>query len=110
MVRDYVQSEGPMPEIVVGRAKYMSAGSPVYVWGPTLPTHVPLVRSADSLPSTVTLRWLGDDGLHGQMSYGMLVREFFDPKSDANWIVVAHNDAEVQVSNKVGALITGALA
>lgn len=111
-MRDYVQSGGEMPRVLFARAKYQLTNTPVYVWSPTLPTHVALVRvdGPDSIQSTLTFRWLGADGANGEMRGGMLVRDYFDAQSDATWLVCAHNDAEVQISNQVGALITGALA
>jgi len=39
------------------------------------------------------------------------VREFTEPQgTGSDWIVVAHDDIEVMVSNQIGAIITGALA
>lgn len=71
--------------------------------------------------SSETFRWLGEGGVREEdlgpgdktaRVDGMLVREFTDRTSSKaeTWIVVAHDDIEVQPSNQVGALITGALA
>lgn len=109
LMRDYVQSGGEMPRTLFARAKKLSAGAPAYVWSPTLPTNVALVRSPDHIPTSVTFRWLGDGGKDGDLREGMLVREFTDPRDGSDWIVVAHHDAEVMVANNVGALIVGAL-
>lgn len=110
-VRDFVQAGGQLPTPIVARAKVLSGGSLTYVWGGAS-VNVPLVRIAEPnlIPTTRTFRWLGDDGIKGERRAGMLVRTFFDPKDDAEWIVVAHNDAETIVSNQVGAVITGAIA
>lgn len=110
-IRDYVQAKGQMPEVLTARGKIFTGGGVNYVWGPTVPTNVALVRVAediDELGTTLTCRWLGDSP-DGQRVDGMLVREFFKPEDDSHYLVVAHNDAEVFVSNQVGALIVGAL-
>lgn len=108
-VRDYVQSGGEMPRILMARAKLQLAGAPAYVWAQALPYNVPVVRAPDSIPTTVTFRWLGQDGQDGDTSSGMLVREYYDNRDNSDYIVVAHNDSEVFVSNQVGAIISGAL-
>ena len=111
-IRDYVQAHGQMPEVLYARGKYLVAGVPAYVWAPATTVNVAVVRVSsdpDALPTTVTLRWLGD-GAEGTVVEGIFVREFFDSRTDADWIVCAHNDSEVFVSNQIGALITGALA
>ena len=111
VMRDYVQSGGEMPRALFARAKYTVGGTPVYVWSPTLPTNVAVIRSPDSIPTSVTFRWLGDDGLDGvQRQDGMLVREYRDTSDNSDYLVVAHNDVEIMVSNQVGALLVGALA
>lgn len=107
-VRDYVQSGGEMPRVLFARAKYFSGGL-TYVWAPALPYNVPVIRSPDSIPSSVTFRWIGKEGNDGDMRDGMLVRTFTDPRDNTDWIVVAHNDLEIQVSNQVGAVIVGAM-
>jgi hypothetical protein len=110
--RDYVQGGGPMPNILVARAIYSVSTQPAYVWGPAFPTAVPLVRLGSGpkdLQSSQTFRWLGNPG-SGAQKDGMLVREFFDSQTDAHWVVCAHSDAEQIINNKVGAIITGALA
>lgn len=114
-LQTYVQAGGELPRILFARAKQQAGGSPVYVWSPSLPTNVALVRvPADvetDIPTSMTLRWLGDGGVKdGERRDGVLVREFFAPQDDATWLVIAHNDVETQISNQVGALITGALA
>jgi len=113
-VRDFVQGGGQLPHICYARAKTLSAGVLSYVWSPSLPTNVALVRVPvdieTDIPTSMTLRWLGEgDVADGERRDGVLVREYFAPQDDATWIVVAHNDVEVMVSNQVGALITGAL-
>lgn len=109
--RDYVQAGGPMPNVVIARALYEVSGAAAYVWGPTNPINVPLVRIGTSpmdLQTSVTLRWLGEvDGANA--IEGMLVREFFDSATDAYWIVCAHSDSEQFVNNKVGGLIAAAI-
>jgi hypothetical protein len=110
-IRDYVQAKGQMPEVLTARAKIFSGGGVQYVWGQTLPTNVALIRVSediDELGTTLTCRWLGDSP-DGQRVEGMLVREYDVPSEDSTYLVVAHNDAEVFVSNQVGALIVGAL-
>jgi hypothetical protein len=113
-VQQFVQGGGELPKVLVGRAKYSSGSSgvtPVYIWAPAVPSTAILIRSTADIPTCVTFRWLGDSGNNdGEMREGVLVRQFFDPTSDSNWIVVAHNDAEAFVSNQVGSLITGAIA
>ncbi len=108
-VRDYVQSGGEMPRILFARAKMQLAGVPAYVWAQALPYNVPVIRSPDSIPTTVTFRWLGQDGLDGDTTSGMLVREYYDERNNSDYVVVAHNDAEVFVSNQVGSIISGAM-
>jgi hypothetical protein len=39
----------------------------------------------------------------------MLVREFWNQRDDAYWVVVAHADSEQIVNNKIGALIASAI-
>jgi hypothetical protein len=109
-VRDYVQSGGEMPRVLLARAKVQLAGEPSYVWAQALPYNVPVVRAPDSIPTTVTFRWLGQYGTDGDTTSGMLVREYYDERENSDYIVVAHNDIEVFVSNQVGALIVGAMA
>lgn len=111
-IRDYVQADGEMPDILYARGKQMSSGAPVYIWAPTAPatTNVALVRTSDDpdeIVTTQTIRWLGDAKDGGRVE-GMLGRKFFDRNSDSWIFVVAHNDAEVFLSNQVGALIVGA--
>lgn len=108
VMRDYVQSGGEMPRALFARARYFS-GSLSYVWAPTTPANVAVIRSPDSIPSSVTFRWIGQQGNDGDMRDGMLVRTFTDPRDNTDWIVVAHNDLEIQVSNQVGAVIVGAM-
>lgn len=111
-IRDYVQADGEMPKRLYARAKKLVAGVPQYVWAPAAAANVALVRMSDdpkTLVTSVTLRWLGE-GQDGEARDGILVREFFDSKTDSDWIVAAHNDSEVFVSNQVGAVITGATA
>lgn len=115
-IRDYVQGGGEMPKVVYARQKYLHAGAggaPVYVWSPTLPSNVAVIRTVNDpetdIPTSLTFRWLGD-AKDGERRGGMLVREFWSQNDDAWWLVVAHNDSEVIINNQVGALITGALA
>lgn len=110
-IRDYVQADGEMPDVLYARGKIKTGGAPQYIWSPANPTNVALVRVAsdpDELGTTLTCRWLGDSP-DGQRVEGLLVREYFVDKEDSHYLVVAHNDAEVFVSNQVGALIVGAL-
>jgi hypothetical protein len=109
VMRDYVQSGGEMPRALFARAKQLTGGVPAYVWGPALPTNVPVIRTPDSIPTTVTFRWLGEGGPDGEAQDGFLVREYIDERDRSCYLVVAHNDTEVFVSNQVGALIVGAL-
>ena len=118
-MRDYVQSGGEMPKVLFARARYLAAGVPSYVWAPGWApgsaANVPLVRvpkDIDSLPTSVTFRWDGPDAVKdGNRFEGVLVREFTEPQgAGSDWIVVAHDDVEVMVSNQIGAVITGALA
>lgn len=107
-VRDYVQAHGDMPWHVTAKAKYFNAGLK-YIWAPTLPTNVAVIRTGDPHWSTsFTFRWLGDSGADGAICDGMLVRTYFDARDGSEWIVVAHYDDEVIVSNQIGAIITGA--
>jgi hypothetical protein len=110
-MRDYVQSGGEMPKVVFARAKFTSAGNAAYIWAPTLPANVAMVRSTDHLPTTTTYRWLGDDKCKdGERAEGMLVRQFWSNTDDSYWIIAAHNDAELMIAPTVGAIITGAMA
>ena len=119
-MRDYVQSGGEMPKVLFARAKYLAAGAPSYMWAPGWTAgsnaNVPLVRAPkdiDALPTSVTFRWDAADSAvkDGYRFEGVLVREFTEPQgTGSDWIVVAHDDIEVMVSNQIGAIITGALA
>jgi hypothetical protein len=74
--------------------------------------NVALVRAPQddlTIPTSLTCRWLGD-AQDGERRDGILVRTFEDARTRSTWIVCAHNDAEVFISNQVGALITGAMA
>ena len=117
-LRDYVQSGGEYPEVIYARSRYSVAGAYAYTWAPAAPSNVVLLRvpeDQDTIPTTTTFRWKGDGDSSmkdGRMFEGVLVREFVD-KSTARgdtWVVVAHNDAEVMVSNQVGAILTGTVA
>jgi hypothetical protein len=82
-------------------------------WNEPRPEWEPNDRETD-IGTSATFRWLGDGGPDGLRVGGVLVREFLDKTSSGGtgdtWIVVAVNDIEVVVSNKVGAIITGAVA
>lgn len=113
-VRDYVQAGGELPQVLFAKQKVLQGGATQYVWAPSTPANVAVVRVTDDpetdIPTTMTFRWLGADGIKdGKRVAGMLVRSFFVKQDDCYWIVAAHNDAEVIVSNQVGAVITGAL-
>jgi hypothetical protein len=112
-VRDYVQAGGPLPRVVVARAKKMVAGAPQYVWAPATPSNVTLVRSTpddpDKLMTSRTYRWVGSAG-DGEQVDGMLVRVFEVPEEDSTYVVVSHSDKEVIVDNRVGATIVSAYA
>lgn len=109
-IRDYVQARGEMPEIMYARAKVFTAGSLGYVWAPATPSNVAIVRvpeDEDEVGTTITCRWLGQSQ-DGERFDGVLAREYYVPQDDSDYLVVAHNDAEVFLSNQVGALIVGA--
>lgn len=119
-VRDFVQAGGRLPTPIIARARSLVSGSNQYIWAPANPANVPLIRIAPdpkTLSTTVTLRWLGMGSPDGELQDGFLVRQFRDEKDGEDWIVVAHNDAEVMPSKvgtgtsacSVGALIVGAL-
>lgn len=111
-VRDFVQGGGQLPRICYARARSSVAGANAYLWTPSTPANVALVRAVDpavDLPSAATFRWLAN-GPDAVRSEGILVRSFFSSEDDAHWIVCTHNDVDVQISNQVGAVITGALA
>jgi hypothetical protein len=114
-MRDYVQSGGEMPKVVFARQKYLHAGAggiPTYVWAPSRPANVAFIRAVNDvetdIPTSLTYRWLGD-AKDGDRRDGVLVREFWAQNDDAYWLVVVHNDAEVMMSNQVGAVVTSAL-
>ncbi len=113
-IQQFVQAGGQLPRVVVARAKSIVNGVPQYIWAPTLPANAVLLRepSSDSdIPSARTLRWVGD-ARDGDVVGGMLVRTFTEPSggsSAKSWVVVAHADAEIVVSNQVGALLTGVI-
>ena len=110
-VRDYVQAGGQLPRIMFARSKF--GATPTYVWAPATTVNVALIRdvpAGDRVPTSLTFRWLGDGTGDGERVGGFFVREFWDSQTDAHWIVCAHDDAEVIVHNKVGSVITGALA
>jgi hypothetical protein len=114
-VTPYVQGGGELPRILFARQKLLSGGTK-YLWAPNAGTgavNVALVRVADDvetdIPTVMTFRWLCEEGSRGRVVDGVLVREF-DGADDTSWLVVAHNDADVIISNQVGAVITGAMA
>ena len=110
-VRDYVQSGGEMPRVVIARRKLLSTGKPAYVWAAT--GNVAVVRLPDDIEtdtaSSRTFRWLGE-APDGDRKGGMLVRVFFNSQEDVYWVSVSHSDAEVMPTNTVGACLTGAIA
>lgn len=111
-IRDYVQGGGEMPERLYARAKKFVGGVPTYIWAPAAAVNVAIVRTSPdplSLTTAVTFRWVGE-GEDGAIQDGVLIREFYDPSTDSDWIVCAHNDLETFLSNQVGAVITGAQA
>jgi hypothetical protein len=112
-IRDLVQAGGVLPRIAIARAKKMVSGAVQYVWAPSKPSGVALVRSTpddpDKLMTSRTYRWIGQGG-DAENVQGMLVR-FFEVKEDnAFYLVVSHNDYEAIVDSHVGAVITGAYA
>lgn len=124
-MRDYVQSGGEMPKVLFARAKFFLGGAPKYLWAPTFPTNIALIRApSDSsrIPTNTTLRWLGDEASdQGARVDGMFVRTFKDEAGGplgSDWIVVTHSDVELQMQTtvngtttkcQVGSLIVGAL-
>lgn len=110
-IRDYVQAGGEMPERLYARAKMLLGGATTYVWAQASTVNIALVRVAedpDEIATASTCRWAGTSP-DGDFSEGLLVRRFHVPREDSDYIVVAHNDAEVMLSNQVGALIVGAI-
>jgi hypothetical protein len=125
-IRDFVQSGGQLPTVLYARARSLVSGTPAYIWAPTDPANVAVIRAPRDprrIPTSMTLRWLGDENLDvGERVDGFFVRSYFDQDYGAmgsDVIVVAHNDAEIMVQTtpggtttkcQVGGLITGALA
>lgn len=110
-IRDYVQGGGEMPERLIARAKVLMSGVPAYAWSQATAVNVALVRVAsdeNEIGTTITCRWLGE-AQDGERTDGMLARSYHLPSEDCEVVVVAHNDAEVFLSNQVGALIVGAI-
>jgi hypothetical protein len=109
---DEISREFGLPPIYVGKMKYVTGGALAYVWGdhvvglhrpPTMPP-----TSQMDIATAVTFRWTGGTAPDGTVTGGFLVRSYWDPKRGprgATVVVVTHNDAEVQTSAYVGALI-----
>ena len=112
-IRDYVQAGGPLPRVAIARAKQMVSGVPAYVWAPSKPSNIALVRATpddlDKVNTSRTFRWTGNAG-DGEIVDGLLVRFYEEKKDDSFYLVVSHNDIEVVVDTHVGACITGAFA
>lgn len=117
-IRDYVQADGEMPEVLYARAKVKSGGALSYLWAPSYTggtggagaSNVAVVRVSpdpDEISTAITCRWAGESP-DGEIVDGMVVRTFHVPANDADMLVVAHNDVEVILSNQVGAVIVGA--
>lgn len=113
-VQTFVQAGGRLPRIVVAGAQYLLNGAQVYAWGPASTVNVPLLRCPDdpkAYPSALTFRWNVAPMSPGEsVVNGISVRTFFDPRTDSDYVVCAHNDTEVVLSNQVGAIISGAIA
>jgi hypothetical protein len=113
-VRDFVQSGGVLPRVLVGRARIMNAAVASYVWSPSTPANAALIVEANDpdtgLGTARTLRWLGA-GPDSEMQDGLLVRRFKSIDSEFEFVVAVHNDAEIMLQNAstVGAVITGVL-
>jgi hypothetical protein len=119
-VRDFVQAGGGesfMPKVLNAGAIYQTGGVNGYVWAPSNPVNVALVRiSSDPtmVQTAQTFRWLGDSK-DGSRTEGVLVRTFFDPREECDWIVVTYNDFDTLLTTasapppQVGSLIVGAL-
>lgn len=111
LLRDFIQSGGTMPKIVEAKAKQLVSGAPAYVWGTGVPVNAVLVREPESdvdMCTSRTFRWLGDKGVRdGGAKEGFLVRQFSDDLFD--YVLALHSDAELFLSNQVGAVITGVI-
>lgn len=112
-VTQYVQGGGRLPRIAYSCQKIFSGGALDYLWAPSTPQPVVLVRNPgdpDRIPTSCTFRWLGQGSSEDEgLCAGMLCRSFFSPQDDAEFVVVVHNDIEVMPTNTVGAILTGAL-
>lgn len=110
-----------LPPITVAPMKYSvpSAANPFpYVWGGDVillrdPPEMP-PTSGDDIATGLTFRWNGANSevRDGEMTAGLLVRTFWDPKRGGRGgmqVVVVHNDAETPTSSLVGGLIVGAV-
>jgi hypothetical protein len=115
-VRDYVMAGGKLPKQVYAPRQYLSGGSLAYVWSPAKPANVPVLRVVEDpvsdVGTAVTFRWTGSKGAKDIIDTvnGVMVRFYWHPQDMSYWMVVAHNDVDVILSNQVGAVITGALA
>jgi hypothetical protein len=111
-----IPDEFDLPQIYVAEMKYIVNGALAFAWGGNVvlihePKEMPPTSQQDVAPF-VTFRWSGGPvPPDGALTGGLLVRTFFDQKRGprgGNLIICAHNDAEVNSSTYVGALITGA--
>jgi hypothetical protein len=123
-VQTYVQAGGELPRVLFARAKYAvgSAGNgqatsgTSYVWSlgfqaGTTASNVLLARCSPdptSITTAKTFRWVGDSQ-DGERREGVLVRTFYDKRTDDDWVVVAFNETVQVLSNTIGALIVGAI-
>lgn len=107
-----------LPPIYVAKMRYMtSATAKDFIWGNSVvlfcqPAQLP-PTSQEDVSSGTTFRWNGATVSDGQVSQGMIVREFFVQDRGSmggNKVVLIHHDADVQTSAFAGALITGAYA
>jgi hypothetical protein len=120
-VRDFVQAGGKLPNVLQAGALYANAGVNAYVWGTfkagVTPVNVPLIRVSPDptmIQTARTFRWLGDGASpDGVRKEGVLVRSFFDPRDECDWIVCSYNDFDTLLTpnsaQQAGSLIVGAL-
>ena len=117
-VRDYVQAGGELPKVLFARAPYKAAGVVTYAWAPyvagTTSASLLLARVSPDpkmIQTASTFRWVGKSQ-DGVLSEGVLVRTFFDPRDECDWVVCAHNDYDALLTPtsvpQVGALILNA--
>ena len=117
-IYQYLAAGGPMPRVVVAKARKLTSAVAAYVWGAPTSANATLVSAPmdpEAVSTARTFRYVGDapDKEAAEESNGYLLRSFVDAKAGARGsrhLVLTVNDADVMLSGQLGGIITGVLA